>query len=269
MTRRVGLAGLGLVSVLALIAGSRHADAQLRFASPPANPDGGRLAGLRWTFVRIHYLPNASPTRYLMTYGMEPWQTDGPAAEQNLSRRVKTTTSIEVGDPIAMTLDDSRLWQYPWIYFVEPSSMRLQPNEIPILREFFARGGTAYMDDFHGPAEWADFEQQMKLLFPDRKIVDLPPEHPIFHCFYEFSSFPQTPGLGSFLQGRTWEKGGFNARLRTILDDDGRPMLFINWNTDMGDGWEWSNAEEYPDYIQYTSLAYRMGINEIVYALTH
>ena len=57
--------------------------------------------------------------------------------------------------------------------------------------------------------------------------------------------------------------------LRTVLDDNGRMMAFINWNTDMGDGWEWSNAEEYPGYIKFTSMAYRMGINEIVYALTH
>ena len=54
-----------------------------------------------------------------------------------------------------------------------------------------------------------------------------------------------------------------------ILDDDGRPMMFINFNTDMGDGWEWSNAQDYPGYIKYTALAYRMGINEIIYALTH
>ena len=54
-----------------------------------------------------------------------------------------------------------------------------------------------------------------------------------------------------------------------ILDDAGRPMVLINWNTDMGDGWEWSNAEDYPGYIKFTAEAYRMGINEIVYALTH
>ena len=71
------------------------------------------------------------------------------------------------------------------------------------------------------------------------------------------------------MQGRTWEKGGFVPHLRTILDDTGRPMMFINWNTDMGDGWEWSNVEEYPGYIKYTALAYQMGINEIIYALTH
>ena len=59
------------------------------------------------------------------------------------------------------------------------------------------------------------------------------------------------------------------ARLRAIEDDSGRAMVLINWNTDMGDGWEWSNAAEYPGYVKYTAQAYRMQINEIVYSLTH
>ena len=80
---------------------------------------------------------------------------------------------------------------------------------------------------------------------------------------------PQAPGLGSFFAGRTWEKGGFVPHLRGILDDRGRPMVLANWNTDMGDGVEWSNAEEYPGYLKYTAEAYRMWINEIIYALTH
>ena len=88
-------------------------------------------------------------------------------------------------------------------------------------------------------------------------------------AFYKLDGHQQVAGLGSFLQGRTWEKGGVVPHLRTILDDTGRPMMFINFNTDMGDGWEWSNAQDYPGYIKYTALAYRMGINEIIYALTH
>ena len=80
---------------------------------------------------------------------------------------------------------------------------------------------------------------------------------------------PQVPGLGSFFQGRTWEKGGFTAALRAIEDDRGRAMVLINWNTDMGDGMEWSNAVEYPGYAQHTADAYRMMINEIIYSLTH
>ncbi len=168
-----------------------------------------------------------------------------------------------------LTLDDPRLFQNPWIYFVEPGNLALTDSDAKILREFLLRGGTAFFDDFHGPVEWEHFAKEMKKVFPDRAIVDFPKEHPIFSAFYKLDGYPQIAGLGSFMAGRSWEKGGFVAHLRTIFDDNDRPMLYVNWNTDMGDGWEWSNAEDYPGYLKFTSLAYRMGINEVVYALTH
>jgi len=228
-----------------------------------------RFAGLQWTFVRIKYSANTQPGRYRMEYWGEPWATDGPAAEQNLSRRVRSTTAIQVGDPIVLTLEDPTLWQYPWIYFVEPGNLELTEKEVPILREFLLRGGTATFDDFHGPFEWESLVAQLKRVFPDRPIVEIERGHPIYSCFYKLDGYPQVPGIGSFMQGRMWEKGGFVAHLRAIMDDRDRPMVLINWNTDMGDGWEWSNAEDMPGYVQHTRTAYRIGINEIIYTLTH
>ncbi len=237
-------------------------------AQRPTAPDD-RYAGLQWRFVRIRYHFASEGTRVPQDFYGDPWGIDAPAAEQNLSRRIKTATAIQVEDPILLALDDPRLFENPWIYFVEPSSMRLQESEIPILREFLLRGGHAMMDDFHGPYEWDAFSREMKRLFPDREIVEIPKDHPVFDAFYKIDGYPQVAGLGSFLQGRTWERGGVLPHLRTILDDNGRPMMFINWNTDMGDGWEWSNVDQYPGYIKHTSTAYRMAINEIIYALTH
>lgn len=240
------------------------ADAQI----DPAHDN--RFAGLQWTFVRIRYEAwTAQAAAFRRMYWSDPWAIDAPAAEQNLSRRVRTVTAIQVNDPIVLTLEDPQLWSYPWIYFVEPGNLRLKEAEVPILREFLLRGGTAVFDDFHGPIEWANLERELKRVFPTRPIVDLPPGHPIFSCFYDLGAYPQIPGLGSFFSGRTWEKGGFVAHLRAIADDGGRAMVLINWNTDMGDGWEWSNAEEYPGYLRYTAEAYRMMINEIIYSLTH
>ncbi len=228
-----------------------------------------RFAGLEWRFVRIRY--NYIPQDNVLSpdfYG-EPWAIDAPAAEQNLSRRLKTATAIQVEDPLVMSLDDSRLFLYPWIYFVEPGNLALTDADASVLREFLLRGGTAMFDDFHGPAEWDHFAGEMRKVFPNRPIVDLPPDHPVFNSLYRITEYPQIPGLGSFIAGRTWEKGGYVAKLRTIMDETGRAMLFVNWNTDMGDGLEWSNAEDFPGYIRYTDRAYRMAINEIVYALTH
>jgi len=265
MTRRwsTAIAGIGLALVL-LPPLQSGAGAQL------AGTIDERFAGLEWRFVRIkyQYVTGGEADVALAYYG-EPWAIDAPAAEQNLSRRMKTATAIQVEDPIVLSLDAPELFLHPWIYFVEPGNLLLRDDEVPILREFLLRGGTAMFDDFHGPVEWDHFAGQMRRVFPDREIVDIPDNHPIFSAFYRLEGYPQVAGLGSFMAGRSWEKGGHVARLRTIFDDDGRPMLHVNWNTDMGDGWEWSNAEDYPGYIKYTALAYRMAINEIVYALTH
>lgn len=261
---RLALTAMAAVAIVAPILVPASAVAQLTL------PSDDRLAGLKWTFVRIRYnSPTTEDARYRRDYWGDPWAIDAPAAEQNLSRRVKTVTSLEVGDPIVLTLDDPKLWEHPWIYFVEPGNLLLSDEEAATLREFLLRGGTATFDDFHGPYEWEHFAGEIRKVFPDRPIVEIQPPHPIYSCFYKLAGYPQVAGLGSFLMGRSWEKGGFVAHLRTILDDAGRPMVFINWNTDMGDGWEWSNAEEYPGYVKYTAEAYRMEINEIIYALTH
>jgi hypothetical protein len=237
-------------------------------AQPALAPDA-RVAGLQWTFARVKYEAWTVPPGRRFDIYDEPWTIDYPAAEQNLSRRVRAVTAIQANEPVVVTLEDPNLWDHPWLYIVEPGTMRLNDAEVRNLREFLLRGGTVTFDDFHGPIEWDNLEREMTRVFPDRKIVDLPSSHPIFRCFYQIDEYPQIPGLGSFLQGRTWEKGGYEAKLRAIEDDAGRAMVLINWNTDMGDGWEWSNASEYPGYVKYTAQAYRMQINEIIYSLTH
>lgn len=274
MNKMALVAGLGLLgAVLWLgdppaLSGLASVDVSAQLPPVPAVPDA-RFAGLQWTFVRIRYTAWTSPRTGFAMYD-EPWYIDAPAAEWNLSRRLRSATSIQVNDPIDLTIESPELMNHPWIYIVEPGNLRLKDAEVAILREYLLRGGTLTFDDFHGPLEWANLEREMRRVFPDRKIVDLPKEHPIFSCFYKMpDGFPQTPGLGSFLQGRTWEKGGYVATLRAIEDDNGRAMVLINWNVDMGDGWEWSNATDYPGYVKYTAMAYRMQINEIIYSLTH
>jgi hypothetical protein len=230
-----------------------------------------RFAGLQWTFARIKYNTYSGPasTNLRVGYWDEPWAIDAPAAEQNLTRRIRSVTSISVADPVVITLDDEKLWEYPWVYLVEPSNLVLTEKDAATLREFLLRGGTLTLDDFHGPYEWDLTVRQLRMVFPDHEIVEIEPPHPVYTCFYKLDKYPQVPGLGSFFSGRTWEKGGYVPHLRGILDETGRPMVLINWNTDMGDGVEWSNAEDYPGYIKWTAQAYQMMINEVIYSLTH
>jgi hypothetical protein len=242
----------------------------LAIAQITISPDD-RFAGLQWTFARIKYNSYAGDARTNLRVGYwdEPWAIDAPAAEQNLSRRLSTVTAIEVTEPVVITLEDEKIWQHPWLYLVEPSNLNLSEKQAETLREHLLRGGTLTLDDFHGPYEWDLTVRQLKMIFPDRQIVEIEPPHPVYTCFYRLDKYPQIPGLGSFFSGRTWEKGGFVPHLRGILDDAGRPMVLINWNTDMGDGVEWSNAEEYPGYVKWTAQAYQMMINEVIYTLTH
>jgi hypothetical protein len=97
------------------------------------------------------------------------------------------------------------------------------------MREFLLRGGTARSTTSTARSSGTTWLREFGRVFPDRPIVDLPLDHPVFHCFYEIDHYPQVPGLGSFLQGRTWEKGGFVSHLRAIQDDRGRAMVLINW----------------------------------------
>ena len=264
-TRPAALAAAALVAGLFVV---EPAWLSRAVAQMPVARDA-RFAGLDWTFVRIRYDAVTVDTRFRQDFWGDPWAIDGPAAEQNLSRRLRTATAIQVNEPVVMTLTDPGIWEQGWLYMVEPGNLRLKDTEVGILREFLLRGGTVTFDDFHGPFEWDNLAKEMKRVFPDREIVELEPPHPIYTVFYNLAAYPQVPGLGSFFAGRTWEKGGFAPHLRAILDDTGRPMVLANWNTDMGDGLEWSNAEEYPGYVKYTAEAYRMFINEIVYSLTH
>lgn len=242
-----------------------------RAAAQIATSPDERFAGLQWTFARVKYNTFAGEARTDLRIGYweEPWAIDAPAAEQNLSRRLASVTSIHVTEPVVITLDDENIWRYPWLYIVEPSNLNLSESDAAVLREHLLRGGTLTLDDFHGPYEWELTVRQLRLIFPDREIVEIEPPHPIYTCFYQLDRYPQIPGLGSFFSGRTWEKGGYVPHLRAILDDAGRPMVLINWNTDIGDGIEWSNAEDYPGYVKWTAMAYQMMINEIIYALTH
>src|SRR5262249_54911161 len=184
-----------------------------------------RNAGLQWRFVRIKYHYTIEGTQQSYDFTGEPWFIDGPAAEQNLSRRGKTGTTIQGEDPIVPALDEKRPFENPWIYFFEPGFLRVLRSQGAPLPPVPLPGGTAMFDEFHGPIEWENLARELKRVFPNREIVEVPKDHPVFSCFYKIDSYPQVPGIGSFMQGRTWEKGGFVPHLRTILDDTGRPMM--------------------------------------------
>jgi len=196
------------------------------------------------------------------------WQADWPEAEQHFSAGLLRLTEIDVApDGVLVRMSDEKLFDYPWLYVVEVGSLSLSAGDAANLREYLLRGGFLMVDDFHGAYEWRQFESVVALVFPDRSIQELDNNSEAFHVLYDLSRREQIPGIRALMNNRTWEKGGRHPHWRGILDDNGRLMVAINFNQDIGDAWEHADDARYPEPL--TAQAYRLGINYVVYAMTH
>jgi hypothetical protein len=181
---------------------------------------------------------------------------------------VRRLTRLDAaGDGAMLSILDEQLFDYPWLYAVEVGGWSLSEAEAARLREYLLRGGSLVVDDFHGTGEWAGFVEGMRRVFPDRPIVDVVPESSLFHVVYDLDDPVQIPGIGSIVNGVTYEKDGITPHWRGIYDDEGRLMVVICFNMDLGDAWEHADTPQYP--LQFTRRAYQYAINYIVYAMTH
>jgi hypothetical protein len=219
-----------------------------------------------FTFVRIRYNSYSRWGR---------WRTDYPDSDLNFSYRLQQLTSMKV-DPngLVLELTDPKLFDYPFIYIIEPGNLSFTQAEVKALRKYLLNGGFLMVDDFWGEAEWDNFYYEMKRVFPDREPAELPLEHPIFHCVYDLKEKPQIPSLGAALggrfEGRTFERWDAQVpHYKALFDDKGRMMAIICHNTDLGDGWEEEGVD--PWYFKEFSekSAYPLGINIVFYAMTH
>ncbi|HUG52929.1 MAG TPA: DUF4159 domain-containing protein [Vicinamibacteria bacterium] len=209
-------------------------------------------------------------TRAVYTgYWRRNWAIDYPKADRQFLIGVKRLLShLDVSeDENPVRLDDPELNRFPFLYAVEVGRMALSEPEVLGLRRYLQAGGFLVVDDFWGSQEWANFESEIRRVLPGCTIVDLPPDHPLFSAFYDIKEFLQVPNIGNAMAGRTSERDGFTAYYRGIFDDKGRLVVAINANTDLGDAWEWAEVPEYP--LKYSTFAYQMGVNLIVYAMSH
>ena len=220
-----------------------------------------------FTFVRVRYSGEGRGNR-------SAWATDYPDSDTNFSAHFGKITGFACdADGKVMSLTDPELKTFPFIYIVEPGSLKLTEQEVPALRQYLEKGGFLMADDFWGEAEWASFAAEMKRVFPESAPVEIPLNHPVFHCYYDIRTKPQVPnvalGTSSQYTGRTWERvDAEQPHYRGIFDKQGRLMAVFCHNTDLGDGWERAGENEY--YYREFSLkkAYPMGINIVVYALS-
>jgi hypothetical protein len=135
------------------------------------------------------------------------------------------------------------------------------------LRDYLERGGFLMLDDFWGTEEWLRFDESMKRVFPDRTAVEIPDEDSIFHTVYELNERYQIPGQWGLRRGTTYRNDGATPYWRAIYDSNGRIMVAMAFNSDVGDAWEWADDPHYPE--KYSALGIRLGVNYVLYALTH
>jgi hypothetical protein len=202
--------------------------------------------------------------------GFPSWSVDWPKADiqfmMGLKRLVNHLDAYDGDNPVSLA--DPDLLRFPFLYAVEVGYMSLTEPEVVGLRNYLEHGGFLVVDDFWGSREWANFEHEIERVLPGRPIVEIPLEHPIFHAFYDIEEIVQVPNVG---QGRfggpTWEQDGITPAVRGIFDDDDRLMVAISWNSDLGDAWEWAEDPFYP--LRFSTYAYQLGVNLIVYAMSH
>lgn len=233
-----------------------------------------------FTFVRIRR-DNARQHGQYCSGTAGEWWTDFPDSDLNLSFRLQQVTSLKVDpDGRVLRLTDPALFDYPFIYMVEPGSLFLRDNEVPILRKYLLNGGVLMADDFWGPVQWNTFAGQIKRVFPHRDWVELPMTNALFHCVFDLKgpiSNLQTPNIGQGIRSQydhvTWEyHDGVACRdmhLRAIRDDKGHIMVLASFNCDNGDGWEREGENDYFFHEFSEKRAYPLGFNIIFYLMTH
>ncbi len=215
----------------------------------------------RFTFVRLRYtpLPGSSAGGGFFRGDLK-WDHDYPRAERNLTRILDEITTLTpfLGGGNILAVDDPDLFRYPMAYLVEPGFWSLTPQEAETLRNYLLKGGFLIIDDFAG-GQWFNFEQRMRDVLPDGRLVRLDASHPIFHSFFEIDRLDHRHPY--------WN---YDSEFYGIFEDNDpnkRLMVVVNYNNDIGESWEWSDTGFIP--IDLSNEAYKLGVNYIVYALTH
>jgi hypothetical protein len=204
------------------------------------------------------------------------WSIDYPTADRVMTRVATRLSNLDACDwEKPVSLADPDLRRYPFLYSLEWGYADLTDAEVRGLRDYLLAGGFLMLDDFWGSEEWENLAYEMRRILPDHAIVDVPRDHPVFRSYYEIDEeIVQVPNVGNGRDvamgipgARTFERDGFQPHLRGIFDPDGRLVVAINWNTDLGDALEWAESPSYP--LSYSTFASRLFLNLIIYAMAY
>ena len=203
--------------------------------------------------------------------GFATWQRDYPKADRQFLMALNRLTRIEGrSTEQVVSLDNDDIFNYPFVYAVQVQTWSFTDDQAKRMREYLLKGGFLMVDDFHGTQDWEEFMRGMRQIFPDAQkypVEDLTDKDEIFHVLYDMDDRFQVPGEQYVMTGRTYEKDGYVAKWRGIRDEHGRLVVAICHNMHLGDAWEWADDPAYPE--QFASMAFRVGLNYVMYSMTH
>jgi hypothetical protein len=228
-----------------------------------------------WVFARLMYPEAGGRLGYGYRRGsdwregLSMWTQDYPRADRHFVQAVRRLTRVDVRSvEQPVNLDDGDdVYNWPWLYAVQAGRWRLTSAQAAKMREYLLRGGFFVCDDFWGADQWENFMESMSRVLPGRPVVDLPADEPMLHSVYDLSDRYQVPGARYISTGVTEKCLNCPARWRGIYDDRGRLMVAISFQSDLGDSWEWADDPRYEE--RFSALGIRIGVNYIVYAMSH
>jgi len=241
----------------------------------PPRPPHQDTFGHGFNFCRGMYTSNRGEA------GGTGWTTDYPDADINFSIRLAELTKIRVKfdsqhrpDIVTVRLTDDALFQCPFVHMEDVGTMELNDTEVEALRAYLLKGGFVWVDDFWGSLAWEQWVEEIgRVLPPDQyPIRDIPPEHVINKAQFVIKEFPQIPAIQHWRGNpyTTSERGDDSATpdFKAISDAHGRIMVLMTHNTDISDAWE-REGEDPRYFYQFSPKGYAVGINAMVYTMTH
>ena len=255
--RRAAMAVVVVVLALASVALGQY-------IGEPYDPLPNAAYDGRFTFVRVRYVPAPGG----LWPGRRPsWIHGYPVAERNLMKIMNEVSFLNAREEVnTVTLDDPQLFKYPIAYIIEVGWWTANDREVAGLRAYLEKGGFLFVDDFkpygwRGPGGgWEPFADVMRRVLPSVQFLDMEPNDPVFHAFFEINDLAQFPQ--AYVAGNPVFKGIFEDN-----DRRKRLMAIINYNTDVSQFWEWSGRGLRP--FDQTNEAYKLGVNYLMYGLTH
>ncbi len=273
--RRIGLAaGLLLVGAVALLA-----QRGLRGGVRMQDPDSQLPKEGEFHFIRTEYVDRGGYGRGFgfssrRGRGFGWWNVDWPDADEHFSIGIERLTRIAVGEPRTLRIADDALYDHPWIYLTQAGYWSLTPQDAARLREYLLRGGFLMVDDFWSAEEMEAFLENMNMVLPGQPCDDIALTDSVMNVLYSIQQKDLTfiPGSRHLRQGPggrivIQQPPGSQPAWKSIEDGKHRMVVAVNYDTDVADAWEFADAPYYP--AEMTTLAYRYGVNYIIYAMTH